>query len=325
MNPPIATTLALIEASLLPLGSALKPIKSYNGHAVFMRDKHYRTQAATIAMHYPRVNAKRHEFARTNIQHRSIDLLSTTVGETFETKRSSLTKSKMNRSHLVWGIYIPLPADHEAVLQIAFDKTVGSPPSPAVIEKVWESCQDEIITSLHNIAVLNLPSIAEACKLSVPTTPNAFVLKWDIMDSSHVARHDYGELRHFISTFEHTIEPLINYYGGHVSGYDGDSQDIIVPLPPELDRNDTKAIKDFATQTVQPLINKIRIAHETISAPYIPVMRIRLGVGLGAVATTLLGEETGPVFWSISDKMKMRAGSSDIFTLCLDSSVKTIL
>ena len=322
MNPPIATTLALIEDSLHPLGVALKSIKSYNGHAVFVRDKHYHNLAATVAMYYPRVNAKRHEFARSDIQNHSIDLLSTAVGETFTTKQSTLIPSKMNRNHVVYGIYIALPAAHEAVLQIAFDKLFGALPSADIIDEAWQSCQDEITTSLGDLAVANPASIIEVCKLTTPTTPNAFVLKWDLMDSSHVARHDYGELRHFISTFEHTIEPLITQYGGHISGYDGDSQDIVVPLPDSIDRNDPRAVKAFAAHVIMPLINKIRIAHSTIAPEYTPLMRIRLGVGLGHIHTTTLGEETGPILWAISDKMKMRAGSSDIFTLCIDSSAK---
>ncbi len=325
MNPPITTTLALIEAGLHPLGAALKPIKSYNGHAVFIRDRHYTGLAATVAMHYPRVNAKRHEFARANVDGRAVDLSSSTLGTTFETRQSALLPSAMNRQHIVWGVHIPLSGTQEAVVQIVFDKTAGTPPSLGTIEKAWESHETEIVTPLKDLAALNLPSLIEACRLGAPSTPNAFVLKWDVMDSSYVARHDYGELRHFISTFEHTIEPIVDYYGGHIAGYDGDSQDIVVPIPSDIDRNNPREIKAFAARAITPLIDKIRIAHATIAPDYTPVMRIRLGVGLGSVQTTLLGEQTGPVFWSVSDKMKMRAGSSDIYTLCLDDSVKTIL
>ncbi len=325
MNPPIATTLALIEQSLRPLAEALAHIKSYNGPVVYIRDRHHPDLAGVIASYPARVSAKRLEFVRRNIEHRSVDLHASTLGETFATKLSEIKPSCMNRHHIVWGVYVPLPGGHEAVVQLAFDKTIGGAPALGTIETAWETCRDEIITALHSIAIYDTASLIDACKLDVPATPNAFAIKWDIMDSSHVARQSYGELRHFITTFESVIEPIISHYGGHVSSYTGDAQNIIIPIPEAIDRNDTKALSRFATSHITPLIDKIRITHATLANTYSPVMRLRLGVGLGWIETSQLGEETGPILWDIASKMKMRAGSSDIFTLCLDTSVKNIL
>lgn len=325
MHPPIAATLALIELSLHPLSEALRRVKSYNGAVVFMRDRHHTDQAGVIASHAPRLSARRLEFVRSAIEHRSVDLTSTTLGETLRTKHSALLPSRLCRQHLVWGAYVALPGQQEAVVQLAFDKTAGAVPSIATIENAWQTHKDEIIVHLQTMAALALPSVINACKLDVPVTPNAFVLKWDIMDSSHVARHDYGELRHFITTFESTLLPVVNYHGGQITAYAGDAQTIIVPIPPSVDRTATKALRTYVSSTVAPLIDKLQTIHATIAPSYDPVMRLRLGVGMGWVETSQLGEVTGPILWSIGSKMKMRASSSELFTLCLDDSVRSIL
>lgn len=325
MNPPLATTRALLELSLRPLCEALSHVKSYNGAVVFVRDHHYTDQAAAIAACSARVAAKRLEFVRQSIEGRSVDLRVSTLGETFASAELQLRPSRLNRQHMVWGAYVALPASHEAVVQLAFDKTAGAVPSPATIEKAWRDCRDEIVDSLQQIAVRNEPSLIDAYKLDVPVTPNAFVMKWDLLDSSHAARGHYGELRHYITTFESTIEPIVDYYGGHIASRAGDAQTIIVPLTDSVDPSNLKDLKQFAKKTVTPLIDKLRTAHETLAPHYQPVMRIRLGVGLGYIETSQLGEETGPILWDIASKMKMRAGSSELFTLCLDDSVRSLL
>jgi hypothetical protein len=325
MKPPIATTLALIELSLRPLAEALSHIKAYNGPVVFMRDQHYSDRAAVIASYPARVNAKRLQFVHHNIEGRSVDLLATTLGETFTTKQSALRPSRVNRQHIVWGAYVPLPGGHEAVVQLAFDKTIGAAPSVATIETAWASCQDEITEALQSLAILDMPSIIDACRLDVPMTPNAFIIKWDIMDSSHAARIKYGELRHFITTFESTIQPLVTRYGGHIPSLRGDGQNIIIWLPSDIDRNSPRELKAFARRFVTPLIEKIRVTHATMASDYNPIMRLRLGVGLGVIEVSQLGEETGPILWDISTKMKMRAGASEIFTLCVDDSARDYL
>ncbi|MBP7760516.1 hypothetical protein KA093_01835 [Candidatus Saccharibacteria bacterium] len=325
MNPPITTTLALVQLSLRPLAEALGHIKSYNGPVVFVRDRHYTDRAAVIASYPARVASKRLQFVRSTIEGRSVDLTASALGETFTTKQPSLQQSRMNRQHIVWGAYLPLPNNHEAVIQLAFDKTIGAAPSLATIVKAWDDCRPEIVEALQALATLSVPSLIDACRLNVPVTPNAFVLKWDIMDSSHVARTNYGELRHFITTFESTIRPLVEFHGGHITSYRGDAQNIILSLPTGLNRSSPRELTTFARRHVTPLIDKIRIAHETIAQGYNPVIRLRLGVGLGAIETSQLGEETGPILWDIASKMKMRATSSDLFVICVDDSARDYL
>ena len=322
MNPPLATTLALIEASLRPLAEALSHIKSYNGPVVFMRDRHYPDRAGAVASYPARVAAKRLQFVRSTIEGRSVDLTASALAETFASKQSSLLPSRMNRQHIVWGAYIALPGDQAAVVQLAFDKSVGAAPSVATIEKAWFACRDEISDAVHDLAMRDLPSVIDVCRLNVPTTPNAFVLKWDIMDSSHVARANYGELRHFITTFETALRPQVSFYGGHIPSYRGDAQNIILPLPPELDRNNPHEISTFAQTRLAPLVDKIRLIHSTMLPNYSPAMRLRLGVGLGFVETSQLGEETGPILWDVSAKMKMSATNGDLFTLCIDDTAR---
>lgn len=325
MKPPISTTLALVEDSLRPLGAELSPIKSYAGHVVFVRDKHYRNLAGAVASHVPKIGSKRLQFARDAIYGRAVDLTASTLGETFTSKVVKLQPSQMNPSHLVWGTFFTLPDQNEAVLQIAFERIAGAPPSEARIAEIYANHEEAITHSLQDLAIADTPTIIEACKLDASATPNAFALKWDVMDSSHLARTNYGELRHFITTFEYTIAPIVSYYGGHISSYGGDSQDIVIPIPTSINRNSQKELKKFAQQTIKPLLDKIEIAHTSLSINYQPNIRIRLGIGIGAVETTLAGEETGPVLWDIASQMKMRAGSSELFTLCLDDSIKDLL
>ena len=116
------------------------------------------------------------QFVRDTIEGRSVDLTASALGETFASKQSSLLLPHEPSTYRL-GAYIALPGDQAAVVQLAFDKSVGAAPSVATIEKAWLACRDEISDAVHDLAMRDLSSAIDVCRLNVPTTPNAFVLK----------------------------------------------------------------------------------------------------------------------------------------------------
>ena len=53
MNPPLSTSLALLDATLQPYAIALSAIRSCNGIVVFMRDKHYTMRPFVLPLSLP--------------------------------------------------------------------------------------------------------------------------------------------------------------------------------------------------------------------------------------------------------------------------------
>ncbi|MFZ1812198.1 MAG: hypothetical protein WAU02_01565 [Candidatus Saccharimonadales bacterium] len=324
MNPPLSTHIAMIETSVWPLVEDLASIRSCNGAVVFMRDGFHRDDAVALSSVEAAVAEDRLEFVRSAIEGHRVDLNASTLGTTFTTHISKIEKSRMNTDHLTWGGYIDLPNDHEAVVQLAFVKNRALP-TPTQLDKIWSKHRSEIAHSLIALTTYDTVSIADEHRTLVPVTPNAFVIKWDLANSSQTVATAYGDFRHFITTFEYALSALVPYHGGTIASFTGDGQNIVIRLPGDIDPNDQHAIATFGHDTVLPLIDKIQRAHESLAAHYPVIMRLNLALGLGHIETSQHGEVTGPIFWKLSSKLKSLSVSGDMINIVLEDAARSVL
>lgn len=190
---------------------------------------------------------------------------------------------------------------------------------------MWQHYRDDIAHSLQPLATYDTPSIADEHRALAPVTPNAYVIKWDIANSSQSVASNYGDFRHFLTTFEYALSALVPYHGGVVTSFTGDGQNIVIRFPGDIDPNDHVAIATFGHTTVLPLIDKIQRAHESLTIHYRPTMRLNIALGLGHVETSQHGEITGPIFWQLSTRLKSLSVSGELVNFVLEDSARATL
>ncbi len=321
MNPPLSTSLALLDAALQPYAIDLGSIRSCNGVVVFMRDRHYRDQAVCIASVAPDIADKRLEFVESVIEGHRIDLTCAAVGTTFATKASKLLPSRLNPAHIVWGVYIALPNKHEAVVQLSFEKS-GTLPTPATLEKIWSDHKDEIIHSLEPLSRLSCASLADECRALPPTTPNAVVMRWSIANSGQKALSQYGSFRHFLTSFKYAVKALVAHHNGSIATESIDGQTIIVHFPAAVDPCSSQSIRDFVQSHILPLIDKIQRAHGSLAEHYRPEPCLNLVIGVDHIERSQHNDLTGPVFWRIDNKLRILASSSNFVSTVIEDDSK---
>lgn len=321
MNPPLSTSFALLDTALQPFVIELGSIRSCNGVVVFMRDKHYRSDAVCIASVAPDIADKRLEFVESSIENHRVDLSCTSVGATFSSKTSKFLQSRMNPAHMVWGIYISLPNKHEAVVQLSFEKS-GTLPSASALEKLWSKHRDEIVHSLEPFTKLSSQSLGDEARALPPITPNAAVVRWAIANSGQKASSRYGDLRHFLTSFKYAVKTLVDYHNGSISCEAIDGQTIIVYLPEDVDPCKIDSVRAFVQSRLLPLVTKIQRAHESLATHYQPEPCLNLVIGVDHIERSQHNDLTGPVFWRIDNKLRVLASSSDFANVVIEDESK---
>jgi len=311
-NPILQTHIEMINASIQPIVERLSHTSPFISAGLFIEDNHYKGEAGTASIvNTPVVKPEFIDFTENSVRGRRIDLSSTVLGKVFNTHESAFEISKLDPTHhITWGIYSELRPNRGAVLQLVFDRnrthlideqTVIQHTAP-FLNGIWASSK-----LLVNEATQT--SLADELLLNVPATPNAYILKWDIQKSTSLVTANYPLFRHYLSRFELAAEQLATHYGAEITEYEGDSQNIIIPLPPTLDRSSIESIGIFGRTVALPFTQHLLSLHDSIAAHYPqlePRLRACLGLGYAERATT--GEVTGPVFWELAALLRNDSG-----------------
>lgn len=323
MKPPLETYLALLEAALQPLANALSGTTSLNSVTAYVKDLKYPAVAAPVVTIYGRhATKKRLEFVQTAIEGRQINLSSSVLGDIFRSKQSRLHKSRLNPSQTIWGGVIAT-SEGAAVIECRFDTRTGRLPTEAAMTNAWQEYKDDIRSAMTPI-LKHAESLSDALYLNVPITPNAFVIKWDVADSMHYASRHYGDLRHFLLSFQHIIRRLLPS-GARLLPLDGDGQYIIIPLPDKLDPHSAKELRVFARQVIPPLLTRLEYAHQTLSDISTQPIRLHLGVGLGYVEITAWNDDISPAMWEINSKMRAASGGTHLVNISYTPTARAVL
>lgn len=304
MSPELKTTLERISIRLKPYATELSNLPSFVGVAIFVKDQ-WHTDNASLVAYAPRNKRRRHKllsFTKKSIIGKRVDLAASTLGEIFKTRQSTLQPSRMYKHHNVWGAYAAVGLDLEFVIQLAFDTRFfkNNPPTDALLADTWAKYQESMVNALYELDQYSVKSFGDTLALDVPVTPNTYVIKWDIVNSTEHAAKDYGEFRKFLVTYEGVANVLAAYTDGSSTSYMGDGQNIVLTLPPNIDPNDPKQVGAYGRKHVVPLISKLVNAHKSMNTPY----RLRFAVGLGYIETSQHNEQTGPVLWKLHRLLK---------------------
>jgi len=307
-SPIIESHLKMVDATLQPLVDDLSKLPAFISTALFVKDQLYQHEASTVSIvSAPHIHNEDIAFMDSSIRKRRVDLKSTALGQTFVSHESRFAVSKMNPAHLTFGIYAEPHEQNGAVLQLAFDRkiaqhlheeTVTSIIRP-YLSRIWATSSVLITESMRH------ESLANELFMDVPATPNSYAIKWDIVSSTELVSQHYAVFRHYLRQFTGKVVELADTYNARVTSHQGDSQDIIITIPPEIDRSNLRLVGRFGREEVLPFVQHITTLHNHIAQQY-PVLspKIRIGVGLGYTEQLQTDQTTGPVFWEIAALFK---------------------
>lgn len=311
-SPQIESLVADIESTLEPINNRNMELvpAAYLGAVAFASMD---SRGMAVACLDSAVAPKYLEFNHDTIRGHYVDLQATTVGKTIRARRSFSALSTMNpEHHVVWGEYFQAGTNStrnaHGVLQLAYERSLRGnlPISKRTLPTAQEMSQvSDAVTAL-------LRSVPEATlgtelMLDVPVTPNAFVVIWDMHDSTEKVRTSYPEFRKQYANFIEAIKPMLTASGGKVVSNNGDGQNIIIPLPAAVDRNSSYSIANFGHDVVMPLVEHMQGIGIVQGGR---TTKFPVGVGLGSIETLPQnGEVTGPVFWDTKECLKAESTS----------------
>jgi hypothetical protein len=293
-----------IREAIQPLAAEIAhDIPSFEGFALFQQDLYHPDSAGTILQaNAPAASSTRLQFQHDHIAGRRVDLDVSTLGSTFTTGRYELADSAMNTEHAVAGIHIPeqLGVRAASVFQLAFTKGLGLPTTEqlATIKQQWArvepACLPHLATLRHYASRYPNQSVSDALLLDVPTTPNAFVVAWDMSGSRQAARTQYPRLRDHLTVYGELYHQFVAAHGGQLLGSTGDGQAFAFEIPsPQYDRLSGPSVARFARNSVVPALKQVLSA-----APSSPA--VRFAVGLGRIEHTTF-DMSSPVLWELAD------------------------
>lgn len=298
-----------IEGMLVPLTEDISTqAPNFLGTVLFMLDG-WHGDASVIATADAPVSEDALVFNRTNIRDRRVDPSASTVGDVFESQQGGAAPSRMNPGrHMVWSEYLDLP-DSPAVLQLAFDITHSGAaksdlreipdPSPQLeprLPDIKQAIGELLVTARKHQVV----SLGDELRLNMPVTPNAFIFKWDVTDSTTLVRHNYPKFRTLYQGLGLSALQIAGRYGDNLIAPAGDGQNIVLWLPKTVDRNNARQISTFGKNIAQSLARDLIAEHSRLALESNSNFNIRLGVGFGRVEILQTGEVNGPVFWEVA-------------------------
>lgn len=300
---------AMIDASLQPLVDKLSKTSPFISAGLFVKDNFYKNEANTASVvNTPVVPFEFIEFTENSVRGHRIDLTSTVLGKVFTTRESRLEVSKLDpKHHITWGVYAEPTPGQQAVLQLVFDRqqahVIDETLLPQLVHPtlspIWRS------TGLLMQEAEKETSLADELLLDIPATPNAYIIKWDVLRSTELIKKNYPLFRHYLLQFELAIQRFVIQYGGRITEYEGDSQNIVIDLPRTIDRSNLVAVGNFGRSTALPFAHHIINFHRSLALHYPELApNIRVAMGLGYAEQVATGEVTGPVFWELAGLLR---------------------
>ena len=301
------------EASraLQPLHDDLAELSpTFDGIVYFAVDQWHRNNASAVATVQPESdNLDRFLFYEQNIKKHRVDLGATALGIALQMPEPTLLQSRMNPDkHVTWAHRLIVDDSITGGLQAAFNSSYGQVPSQTdSINKAWKkhaATVQDVAAAFRGFSE-KTDSIGDTLELLAPATPNAFILSWDLQNSTKLAREQYGTLRNYLidakSLFRHEIGP----HSTHIHDT-GDGQDITIWLPDGVDRSSVASVRAFGQRTVLPLLDELSEKHEQFAqSSYADIdPSIHFALGLGYVEQDRHDERTSQEYWSIAQLHK---------------------
>jgi hypothetical protein len=227
------------------------------------------------------------EFSQMNIKNRRIILSQTALGEALGQKKPSIMASRMNLGkQAVWAHPLFTGDEQSAAIQLAFtvnQQPTHKNPGNVAIERVFQKHRESLDEVAEAIASLSskTDSLSKSLEIKPPTTPNAFVISWDVKNSSaHVLTEEYAIHEAYLEAWKTEREKITRAYEAYILDR-GDGEHIIVPIPKDL--NNTIQVKLDAQRMMRPLIEKLQAKHAQVAHAFLPTLSpsVSFHVGIG--------------------------------------------
>jgi len=297
------THLGALHADLLELSPA------YDGTVYFAVDQWHANNASAVATVQPSSDDhERFAFYKKHIEKRRVDLGATALGTGLRLPEPQYLPSRMNpKAHMTWANAHVIDNQLVGGTQVAFNKQYGVLPGKRLLGSVIQKHHraTEEVAEAFSVAGQSVDSLGDTLELLAPSTPNAFILSWDVTGSSKLASSDhYGALRNYLIDAKNMFHNLTNDYRGDYHDT-GDGQDMLLWLPDGIDRANPTAVKQFGEQKMIPLAEEMLHAHKALADAYRDIdPAIRLVVGLGYVEKDKFDELTSAEYWEIGTMHK---------------------
>lgn len=301
-------TQALLQHAKEALGALNEDIRNetptYQGLVLFSEDtRHTNTANAVFSLDGDGVPAEALRFRRDNIDGRRVLLAATALGDILRDGHNQFAASRLtNGAQMTWGGIYPSAPGSRMIVQTAFSMTEGGDlPSSNTMDTLWHHHLPAVGEAVDAVQRIVPPgeSLGDALELHPPVTPNAYIIRWDIVNSTLLASSHFGALRSYQQHVEQAFARILSHER-YVDNYQGDGQNIIFRMT-GINYDDEAAVKLFGTQHIAPVIEAMHASHRAIAAHYRDIApNIRISIGLGFVEEDHRGNLTGPVFSEIA-------------------------
>ena len=288
-----------------------------SGVTYFAVDNRYKNNANVVASAQPLSNTA--EFFHQHLDNHRIDLGITALGTALIQKQPKMLVSRLNpEKHVTWAT--PNRIDNRIVggAQAAFERGSIRDIPVETIATIWQShasTVQEIAGTFHDLSK-DVDSLGDSLELLPPTTPNAFVLSWDINNSTRHSVDDYAALRNFITKKKAQFFSATSPFGSDEKDYHnkGDGQDVALWLPDSVDRTDKDSIAQFLYDKIIPAMEDfINAGLDGETPPSAENLSVRVVLGLGYVQKDIFDDRVSQEYWNISevDQRKLSVGFTD--------------
>jgi len=260
----------------------------YEEVTLFNIDSRPTDRASAIAQShsYDIARDARLEFSKDNISNRRIILSQTALGAALGGNKPQFMASYMNKNHAVWAHPLFTDGEQTAAIQLAFTMNQNpnwNYPGNDDVEKVFKRHAEPLNEVAQVLAELSVKtsSLSKSLEIQPPTTPDAFIVSWDVINSSfNVLSDRYATHEAYLEAWKAERQKITETYNATVLDR-GDGEHIIVPIKADL--NNPGSIKAFGKQNMHPLIEELGATHAAVAQAYAPAIfpKIALRVGVG--------------------------------------------
>lgn len=293
------------------------PSLPYESIALFSIDRRPANRASTLMhIHVPGLeHSGRLDFSIDNIINRRVILSRTALGQSLREDKGEPTfrTSLMNPDHhLTWAhpLVVDTPQEPEhlvGAVQLTYTMNHNPDwnyPGNDDVEKIWRAHKQSIQQFTQSLGALatKTESLSRKLEIAPPTTPNAYVIQWDVKDSTRRALSwEYPTFDAYLEAWKEERRRITEPYGVEVLDR-GEGEFIIVPFTSRVDVNSPYEIRQFGKTTIQPLVSKLLEAHDRVANAFLPTIfpKIYTGVGLGNIEEDSHDLPTGQVLWDVA-------------------------
>lgn len=297
---------------------------SFRGLTAFVVDRWHEGSANDVATLQPATDDReRYRFYDENIKQNRIDLAATAFGQAMNMNHAQHLRSRMNPDHHL--TYAAPVTNHDRAIggvQSVFDTSDGHWLAEEKLASIYQTHTPAIETVLHEFDALalshNVRSLGDTLELLTPTTPNAFTISWDLVESTKLALSEehYGALRNYLLDAKTIFNHIVARYSNHQYHDNGDGQDMFIWLPSSVNRADPQRVSEFGHDTIPLLLHQIEAAQQELATADYPDInpKIRLTVGLAHVEKNRFEGVTTSELWAIDGAMNTAARSGVGYT-----------